>query len=175
MKLFLLFIVAVAVHAQGTINFPQIPLPAGVFGTANYNQLGSPKITGSLGGIYPLAGSAGIYGVTEGMFYPKLTKDATTGTNFYALNITFQQEAYKDLVNTGHFSFLIGGGLGTALSSNSTSLTVNLSTSLTFATVYQINKALSAVIAVGGQFISSEGWNLMPRGGLIVNLGNLSK
>lgn len=151
--------------------FPSFPLPSGVVATVNFNQLGTPRITGGVGAIYPVAGSVGLYGVTGAEFYPALKANPATGKLFYSLQTNIQQEIHKDIFDTGHFSFLIGGGAGPSFSATQgTGVTVDLSAALIGSVVYQFNTKFSAVFSLKGMYIQGAGLNPVPRAGLIFNL-----
>ena len=62
-----------------SVNFPAIPMPTGVAAFGEFNQLGSPRFTMGISAIYPVSGSAGIYGTTTADVLPRLAVDPSTG------------------------------------------------------------------------------------------------
>lgn len=150
--------------------FPSFPIPAGIAVSVSYNQLGTPQYTGGLTAIYPVAGQAGVYGTTTADFYPHKTADPTTGKSFYAIQSSIRQGFHKDLLDAGHFSFLIGGDVGPSVASSAAGVTVNLSASFTPTVVYQISTKLGMVFAPRLLYINGAGWNPVPQVGLIFNL-----
>src|ERR1700722_4972762 len=112
------------------VNFPAIPLPVAVSAFGEFNQLGSPRFTMGISAIYPVVGSAGIYGTTTADILPKLAIDPATGKRFYAISSSLRQGVHKDLVDTGRISFLLGGDVGPSFSQSQTSgFNINFSSS----------------------------------------------
>jgi len=72
--------------ATTPVNFPAIPLPVAMSVFGEFNQLGNPRFTMGVSAIYPVVGSAGIYGTTTADILPKLATDPTTGKKFYAIS-----------------------------------------------------------------------------------------
>jgi len=159
---------------------PSIALPAGIVATVNYDQLGSPRITGGFGAIYPIVGSVGVYGVSGAEFYPRLATDPASGKSFYALQVTVQQEVHKSIWASGRATFLLGVGAGPAITStppqsgatNSplSGLQIAVSTDVVSTAVVRLSKTLSAVFSVKGLYINGAGWNLVPRIGIKFDL-----
>ena len=54
------------------VNFPAVPLPVAVSAFGDFNQLGSPRFTMGISAIYPVVGSAGVYGTTTADILPRL-------------------------------------------------------------------------------------------------------
>ena len=124
---------AAAAFGQTTtppVNFPTIPLPTAVAAFGEFNQLGSPRFTMGISAIYPVVGSAGVYGTTTADILPKLATDPTTGKKFYAVSSSLRQGFHKDIVDTGGLSFLLGADVGPSFSQAQPSgINVNFSTS----------------------------------------------
>jgi len=52
--------------------FPAIPLPTAIAVFGEFNQLANPRFTGGVAALYPIFGSAGVYGTTTADILPKL-------------------------------------------------------------------------------------------------------
>lgn len=176
-----LFLVAglftASISAQTPV-FPSVPLPAGGMVFVNYNQLGSPVVTGGVAAIYPVAGQLGLYMTTTAIISPQLKLDPTTNKNFYGVTTALRQGLHKDVLDTGRFSFLLGGDLGPSIgnsSTTSTNLTVNFSSSLVITTLYQATPAISLVLPIRGVYIANIGWNPEVEFGIVVNFSKLPK
>ena len=157
-------------------SFPTIPLPTSVAVFGAFNQLGSPQFTMGVSAIYPVVGSVGIYGTTTADIFPKLATDPTTGKKFYAIAASMRQGFHKDVFDTGHASFLVGGDVGPSFSSTQASgLTVSLSSSFAVTGIYQITPAVSFMLPVRMLYISGIGWNPVAEAGIVINLKNLPK
>ena len=158
------------------VNFPAIPMPTGVAAFGEFNQLGSPRFTMGISAIYPVSGSAGIYGTTTADILPKLAADPTTGRKFYAISSSVRQGFHKDLFDTGHLSFLIGADVGPSFNQAQPSgINVNFSSSFVATAVYQITPVTSFLLPVRMLYITGIGWNPIVQAGVIVNLKNLPK
>ena len=151
--------------------FPTFPMPTGVIGTANFDQRGTPQITGSLGAIYPVSGSIGLYGISGAEFYPQKKVDAA-GKPFVALMTNFQQEVHKEFYRAGRWSFLLGIGAGPSFSTSA-----NSGFSVAFAgggsadVIYQITPTFSAVFSPKFMYVTSvAGWDVIPRFGIKINI-----
>ena len=159
-----------------TPTFPAIPLPTAIAAFGAFNQLGSPRFTMGVSAIYPVVGSLGLYGTTTSDIFPKLATDPTTKRNFYAISASIRQGVHEDLLNTGRFSFLLGGDVGPGFSQAQPSgINVNLSTSFVATTLYQINPTFSLIVPVRMLYVSGAGWNPVVEAGIVVNLKNLPK
>jgi len=159
-----------------TVTFPAIPMPTGVAAFGEFNQLGSPRFTMGISAIYPVSGSAGIYGTTTADILPKLAVDPTTGRKFYAISTSVRQGFHKDLLDTGHASFLIGADVGPSFNQAQPSgINVNFSSSFVATAVYQITPAFSFLLPVRMLYVSGIGWNPVAEAGVIINLKNLPK
>jgi hypothetical protein len=172
-------LLAGAAFGQSTttpVNFPAIPLPVAVAAFGEFNQLGSPRFTMGVSAIYPVLGSAGIYGTTTADILPKLATDPTTGRKFYALSSSIRQGFHKDIVDTGRFSFLLGGDVGPSFSQAQTSgIDINFSSSFVATGLYQISPAFSFIVPVRMLYVSGIGWNPIAEAGIVINLKNLPK
>ena len=123
--------------------FPQIPLPSSISAFGEFNQLGSPKTTLGLSGFFPVNGSVGIYSITTADVSPALETDPTTGKKFYAVSAALRTGLLKDVLDTGRFSFLLGGDLGPSLGTTTAGgTTLNFSTSVQVQAVYQVSPLL---------------------------------
>jgi len=83
------------------VNFPAVPLPVAVSAFGDFNQLGSPRFTMGISAIYPVVGSAGVYGTTTADILPRLAVDPITGKKFYAISSSLRQGFHKDILDTG--------------------------------------------------------------------------
>ena len=159
-----------------------IAVPDGVLVVGEYNQLGDPRWTGGLGGIYPVVGSIGVYGSTMVDFLPKLATDPATGKPFYALQASARQGFHKSLIATGRVTFLVGADVGPTFSqstssviSGQSSIAVSFSTSVTTTTVVQLTPAISFVVPIRLLYIAPVGWNPIGEAGFLFNLKQLPK
>ena len=158
------------------VTFPSIPLPAAVSAFGEFNQLGTPRFTMGISAIYPVVGSAGVYGTTTADILPELAVDPSTGRKFYAISASLRQGFHKDLVDTGHASFLIGGDVGPSFSQSQTSgFNVNFSSSFVATMIYQITPVFSFILPVRMLYITGVGWNPIAQAGVLINLKNLPK
>jgi hypothetical protein len=172
-----LFAVAAFGQTSSTpTGFPAIPLPAAVSAFGEFNQLGSPRFTMGISALYPMMGSAGIYGSTTADILPKLATDPATGRKFYAITASLRQGFHKDIVDTGHASFLLGGDMGPSFSQAQTSgINVSFSSSLVVAAIYQVTPVFSFVVPLRMLYITGIGWNPIAEAGILINLRNLPK
>jgi hypothetical protein len=170
---------AVAAFGQTTtppVNFPAIPLPVAISAVGEFNQLGSPRFTMGVSAIYPVVGSAGLYGTTTADILPKLATDPTTGKRFYAISSSLRQGFHKDIVDTGHASFLLGGDVGPSFSQSQPSgIAVNFSSSFVATAIYQVTPAISFMVPLRMLYITGIGWNPIVEAGVVINLKNLPK
>lgn len=173
-KLIALFLLLVGVVAAQ--DFPAIPIPAGVAGFVEYNQLGSPKIVGGVSALYPVSGAYKLYMTTTALLSPQLKLDPTTNKQFYAVTTSFRQGLHRDMIDVGKWSFLVGGDLGPALGSNpsASSLAVNFSSSVVITPVYQLSKSVSLILPLRGVYINNVGWNPEVDFGVQLNLSVLT-
>jgi len=157
--------------AGGAVTFPAMPIPVAVSAFGEFNQLGSPRFTMGISAIYPVAGSAGIYGTTTADILPKLAVDPTTGKKFYAISSSVGQGFHKDLLDVGNASFLLGGDVGPSFSQASPSgINVNFSSSFVATVVYQITPVLSFILPVRMVYITNAGWSPILEAGVLINL-----
>ena len=162
--------------APAPVTFPAIPMPVGIAAFGEFNQLGDPRFTMGISAIYPVVGSVGIYGTTTADILPKLATDPTTGKKFYAISASIRQGFHKDLVDTGRFSFLLGGDVGPSFSESTASvISINFSSSFVATAIFQISPVFSFVVPVRMLYVSGIGWNPIAEAGVIVNLKNLPK
>jgi hypothetical protein len=170
---------AVAVFGQTTpapVTFPAVPLPAAISAFGEFNQLGSPRFTMGVAAIYPVVGSAGVYGTTTADILPKLATDPLTGKKFYAISASLRQGFHKDLVDTGRMSFLLGGDVGPSFSqSQASGFNINFSSSIVATAIYQVTPVFSFIVPVRMLYISGVGWNPIAEAGILINLKNLPK
>jgi hypothetical protein len=170
---------AVAAFGQTTttpVNFPAVPLPAAVSAFGEFNQLGNPRFTMGISAIYPVVSSQGIYGTTTADILPELAVDPTTKKKFYAISASLRQGFHKDLANTGHASFLIGGDVGPSFSQSQTSgFNVKFSSSFVATAIYQITPVFSLILPVRMLYVTGIGWNPIAEAGVLINLKNLPK
>lgn len=158
------------------VNFPAVPLPAAVSAFGEFNQLGNPRFTMGISAIYPVVGSAGIYGTTTADILPELAVDPTTKKKFYAISASLRQGFHKDLIDTGHASFLIGGDVGPSFSQSQTSgFNVNFSSSFVATAIYQVTPVFSFIVPVRMLYVTGIGWNPIAEAGVLINLKNLPK
>jgi hypothetical protein len=161
--------------ATTPVNFPAIPLPTAISAFGEFNQLGSPRFTMGLTAMYPVVGSAGVYGTTTADLLPKLATDPTTGKKFYAISSSLRQGIHKDILDTGRTSFLLGGDIGPNFSESSAGISINFSSSFVATAIYQITPALSFIVPLRMLYIAGVGWNPIAQAGVVINLGNLPK
>ena len=171
-----------AVTPTATVAFPSLILPAGIAAFGEFNQLGTPKWSGGFAAIYPIVGSAGVYGSTTADVLPKLATDPATGRKFYALSSSARQGFHKSVVTTGRFTALIGGDVGPSflqstgsLIAGKSAITVSFSGSFTATGIYQLSSAFSAIVPVRMLYVSGIGWNPVLEAGIVINLKNLPK
>jgi len=162
--------------ATPPVTFPAIPLPAAVSAFGEFNQLGSPRFTMGISAIYPVVGSVGIYGTTTADILPELAVDPASGKKFYAISASLRQGFHKDIVDTGHASFLIGGDVGPSFSQSATSgINVNFSSSFVATVIYRISPVFSFIVPVRMLYVTGIGWNPIAEAGILINLKNLPK
>ena len=162
--------------ATPPVTFPAITLPAAVSAFGEFNQLGSPRFTMGISAIYPVVGSVGIYGTTTADILPELAVDPASGKKFYAISASLRQGFHKDIVDTGHASFLIGGDVGPSFSQSATSgINVNFSSSFVATVIYQISPVFSFIVPVRMLYVTGIGWNPIAEAGILINLKNLPK
>src|SRR5580692_9783406 len=169
---------AVSAFGQTTtpVNFPAVPLPAAVSAFGEFNQLGNPRFTMGISAIYPLVGSAGIYGTTTADILPKLAVDPTTGKKFYAISSSLRQGGHKDLVDTGRISVLLGGDVGPSFSQSQTSgFNISFSSSFVATAIYQVTPVFSFIVPVRMLYISGVGWNPIAEACILIYWKNLPK
>jgi hypothetical protein len=169
---------AVGAFGQTTtpVNFPAVPLPVAVSAFGEFNQLGNPRFTMGIAAIYPVVGSAGVYGTTTADILPKLATDPTSGKKFYALSASLRQGFHKDIVDTGRLSFLLGGDVGPSFSqSPSAGFNINFSSSFVATAIYQVTPVFSFIVPVRMLYVSGIGWNPIAEAGVLINLKNLPK
>ena len=165
-----------AAPTAGTVNFPAIPMPTGIAAFGEFNQLGSPRFTMGIAAIYPVAGEAGVYGTTTADILPKLATDPTTGRKFYAISSSVRQGFHKDLLDTGHASFLIGADVGpTFAQAQPSGINVNFSSSFVATAVYQVTPVFSFIVPIRMLYVTGIGWNPVAEAGVLINLKNLPK
>ena len=158
------------------VNFPAIPLPVAVSAFGEFNQLGDPRFTMGVAAIYPVVGSLGIYGTTTADILPKKAVDPTTKRSFYAVSASIRQGFHKDILDTGRFSFLIGGDVGPSFSQSQPSgISINFSSSFVATGLYQITPAFSFIVPLRMLYVSGIGWNPIAEAGIVINLKNLPK
>ena len=165
-----------------TVTFPNLILPAGIAAFGEFNQLGNPRWTAGFSALYPVVGSAGVYGSTTADVLPKLATDPATGRKFYAISSSARQGFHKSVITTGRFTALIGGDVGPSFSQSTSSpvagksaITVSFSGSFTATGVYQLSSAFSAIVPVRMLYVSGIGWNPVLEAGIVINLKNLPK
>ena len=156
--------------------FPTVPLPTAIAAFGAFNQLGSPRFTAGFSAIYPVVGSAGVYGTTTADVFPVKAVDPTTKRNFYAISASLRQGVHKDILDTGRLSFLLGGDVGPGFSqAQPTGININLSTSFVATVMYQLNPTFSLIVPVRMLYVSGAGWNPVVEAGFTINLGTLPK
>jgi hypothetical protein len=156
--------------------FPAIPLPTAVAAFGEFNQLGTPRFTMGVSAIYPVAGSAGVYGTTTADILPKLATDPATGKKFYAISSSLRQGFHKDILDTGRTSFLLGGDVGPSFSQSQPSgISVSFSSSFVATAIYQITPAVSLMVPLRMLYVTRIGWNPIAEAGVVINLKNLPK
>jgi hypothetical protein len=162
--------------AQTEPTFPTIPLPTAIAAFGAFNQLGTPRFTMGVSALYPIVGSIGVYGSTTADVFPVAAIDPTTKKSFYAISASIRQGVHKDILDTGRFSFLLGGDVGPGFSQGQPSgIALNLSSSFVATVLYQINPTFSLIAPVRMLYVSSAGWNPVVELGIVVNLKNLPK
>jgi hypothetical protein len=162
-----------------TLQVPKLPAMFGAYG--QFNQLGSPRFNGGIVAIYPVSQSVGIYGSTITDLFPSAQKDTTTGRTFYALNTSVRQGFHKDMLDTGAFSFFIGGDIGPSFSSNTgavvsggvATISVSLSTSATGTLIYKAAPWMDVLASGRMLYVSGAGWNPVVAVGILFNLKKL--
>ena len=179
MKLILTILLAVAAYGQTPVPtpaFPTIPLPTAIAAFGAFNQLGTPRFTMGVSALYPIVGSVGVYGSTTADVFPKFAVDPTTKKSFYAISASIRQGIHKDLIDTGRFSFLLGGDVGPGFSQQQpTGISIDLSMSFVATALYQINPTFSVIVPVRMLYVNGAGWNPVAELGVVVNLKNLPK
>ena len=174
--LMILCAVLLTASAQTIPTFPTIPLPAAIAAFGAFNQLGSPRFTMGVSALYPIVGSVGVYGSTTADVFPKAAIDPTTKKSFYAISASIRQGVHKDILDTGRFSFLLGGDVGPGFSqAQPTGISIDLSTSFVATALYQINPTFSVIAPVRMLYVSGAGWNPVVEAGIVINLKNLPK
>lgn len=170
---------AMAAFGQTTatpVSFPAIPLPAAVSAFGEFNQLGSPRFTMGIAAIYPVVGSVGVYGSTTADILPRLAVDPATGRKFYAISASLRQGFHKDIVDTGHASFLVGADVGPSFSQAQTSgIEISFSSSFVATAIYQITPVFSFIVPLRMLYVTGIGWNPIAEAGILINLKNLPK
>jgi hypothetical protein len=172
MKLAILAILLPLAFAQtAPPAFPANPLPVAVAAFGEFNQLGTPRWTLGIAAIYPVVGSAGIYGTTTADVLPKRAIDPATGRTFYAASASIRQGFHYDVYDAGRFSFLLGGDLGPSFASAQPSgININLSSSFVATPVYQVTPQLSVIFPVRMLYVSGIGWNPVLEMGAVFRL-----
>ena len=173
----LLTLLAVGGCAQtSTPTFPAIPLPTAIAAFGAFNQLGTPRFTMGVSALYPVVGSIGVYGSTTADVFPVAAIDPTTNKSFYAISASIRQGVHKDILDTGRFSFLLGGDVGPGFSQGQPSgIALSFSSSFVATALYQINPTFILIAPVRMLYVSSAGWNPVVELGIVVNLKNLPK
>ena len=162
--------------ATTPVNFPAIPLPVAMSVFGEFNQLGNPRFTMGVSAIYPVVGSAGVYGTTTADILPKKAIAPTTGRSFYAISSSIRQGFHKDILDTGCFSFMLGGDVGPSFSQSQPSgINVNFSTSFVATGIYQVTPAFSLIVPLRMLYVTGIGWNPIAEAGIVINLKNLPK
>lgn len=163
-------------NSNTPVSFPAIPLPVAVSAFGEFNQLGDPRFTMGVSAIYPVAGSVGVYGTTTADILPKKAVDPSTRRSFYAIQSSIRQGFHKDILDSGRFSFLLGGDVGPSFSQAATSgIDINFSSSFVATGLYQINPAFSLIVPLRMLYVSGVGWNPIAEAGIVINLKNLPK
>jgi len=170
---------AVAAFGQSTstpVTFPTIPLPVAVAAFGEFNQLGDPRFTMGVSAIYPVVGSAGVYGTTTADILPRKAVDPATRRSFYAIQSSIRQGFHKDVLDSGRLSFLLGGDVGPSFSQAQTSgISISFSSSFVATGIYQITPAFSFIAPIRMLYVSGIGWNPIAEAGIVINLKNLPK
>ena len=126
--------------------------------------------------IYPVVGSAGVYGTTTADILPRLAVDPITGKKFYAISSSLRQGFHKDILDTGRASFLLGGDVGPSFSQSQTSaFNISFSSSFVATGIYQITPVFSFIVPVRMLYIAGIGWNPIAEAGVLINLKNLPR
>lgn len=172
----------VATTPAVSVNIPDTVMPAGIALFGEFNQLGQPRFTGGVAAIYPIIGSAGIYGTTVTDFAPRLTTDPVTGTKFYAFSAAVRQGFHKSLIATGTFTFLLGGDVGPSITeatsgliAGKSSINVSFSTSATATMVWRFSQPVSFILPIRMLYVQGAGWNPVVEAGFVINLSKLPK
>lgn len=153
-----------------------VKLPTSIIGFLAFNQLGTPRLTGGFSAIYPLPSRIGIYASSTADVYPKFSQDPQTGKSFYALSSTIRQGLHKDLLDSGRFSFLLGGDLGPGFSQGIPSgISVSLSGSFVSTIVYHASELIGIVLPVRMLYIRDIGFNPVVEIGILIRLDKLPK
>jgi hypothetical protein len=151
------------------VNFPAIPLPTAVSAFGEFNLLGNLRFTMGISAIYPVVGSAGVYGTTTADILPKFATDPTRGKKFCAVSASIRQGFHKDLVDTGHAGFLIGGAVGPSFSQTQTSgFHGNFSSSFVATAIYQVTPLFSFIVPLRMLYINGIGWNPIAEAGVLI-------
>src|ERR1039458_2236588 len=87
-----------------TVTFPNLILPAGIAAFGEFNQLGNPRWTAGFSALYPVVGSAGVYGSTTADVLPKLATDPRSEEHTFELSAAARQGFHKSVVTTGRFT-----------------------------------------------------------------------
>jgi hypothetical protein len=176
---FVFALFAVAASGQTTtppVTFPAIPLPIAISAVGEFNQLGDPRFTMGVAAIYPVVGSAGLYGTTTADILPKKAVDPVTGRRFYAISCSLRQGFHKDILDTGRLSLLLGGDVGPSFSQSQPSgISIDFSSSFVATALFQITPAFSLIVPVRMLYVSGIGWNPIAEAGIVINLKNLPK
>jgi hypothetical protein len=156
--------------------FPSFPLPVGIAAMGAYNQLGNPQLTMAVSAIYPVRGAWGLYGTTTADLYPQPQIDPGTSRRFYSINANLRQGFHKDVLDTGRWSFLLGGDIGPGVSQLQPSgWSVSLSGSFVVTALYQVNPVISVITPLRMLRVADSGWNPVLESGIVINLKNLPK
>jgi hypothetical protein len=87
-----------------------------------------------------------------------------------------RQGFHKDLLDTGHASFLIGADVGpTFAQAQPSGINVNFSSSFVATAVYQVTPVFSFIVPIRMLYVTGIGWNPVAEAGVLINLKNLPK
>lgn len=155
-----------------TPTFPAIPLPVAVAAFGEFNQFATPRFSMGISAIYPVVGSVGVYGTTTADILPK--KGTVNGKSGTLLSSSIRQGFHKSILDTGRFSFLLGGDVGPSFSqSQSSGFNIDFSSSFVATGIYQITPVFSFIVPVRMLYITGVGWNPIVEAGIVINLKNL--
>lgn len=144
-----------------------VALPTFVGGGVAFNQLSTPRVTGWVGGFYPVATSAGVYLSTVADVLPVKQTDSATGRSFIAFKTSLRQGAHKKVGTWGKLSVLVGGDAGAGFSQASPSgVNVSFDGSFTATLVYAISSHVAIVAPLRMLWLGeAKSWNAVPEFG----------